>query len=558
MKNQKMKKVFSMLLTAILAASTLAACGRGNQSEKQEGSIATATKSEEEKSSIVESTVEEAEGITYPLTEDVTLTLAMVEETQVTSTGVKNLFETPFGKALQEQTGVKIEVIQLADQDAMNLMFAGGELPDLVWFNYSSLYAGGAPKAIKDKVIEPLNDYIEYLPDMMAALESNPDYIKAATTDDGDIIGGPFVRDDEMLKTSAGMMVRQDWLDELGMEIPQTPDEVYDMLKAFKEKKGAEVPWSTQLWWIRDIALPHGLITSPFGLPKCGFYQENGTVQYGYYKKEYKDVLSWMNKLYSEGLLDPNFQTLDGATANSNIMNGISGMTIGSTGGGMGNYLSTMADIDPNYNLSGVAPLVAKRGDIAMSTYYDNAVTGWFLTMSPTCKNKEAAAKFINYGYTEAGKMLFNFGIEGESYNMVDGYPTYTDLIMSNPDGLTIQQAMTLYQRAWHAGPFLQQKEYIEQYYVLDQQKKALAAWSTSKAADYQLPAVVIAPESASKFSKLTADINIYIEEMMIKYITGQKSLDTFETEYLATLQKMGVEEVIEMYQTALDNYNAR
>ena len=48
MKNQKMKKVFSMLLTAILAASTLAACGRGNQSEKQEGSIATATKSEEE------------------------------------------------------------------------------------------------------------------------------------------------------------------------------------------------------------------------------------------------------------------------------------------------------------------------------------------------------------------------------------------------------------------------------------------------------------------------------------------------------------------------------
>ena len=56
----------------------------------------------------------------------------------------------------------------------------------------------------------------------------------------------------------------------------------------------------------------------------------------------------------------------------------------------------------------------------------------------------------------------------------------------------------------------------------------------------------------------MTADINIYIEEMMIKYITGQKSLDTFETEYLATLQKMGVEEVIEMYQTALDNYNAR
>lgn len=85
-----------------------------------------------------------------------------------------------------------------------------------------------------------------------------------------------------------------------------------------------------------------------------------------------------------------------------------------------------------------------------------------------------------------------------------------------------------------------------------------MKAWCTSDAINYQLPAVVIAEESASEFSKLTADINVYIEEMMIKYITGQESLDTFETEYLPTLQSMGVEKVIEMYQKALDNYNAR
>lgn len=559
MKQKNMKRWLGLLLAGVMVVGTLAGCGSNADTKtesKTESSAASQSKTESSAASSEAS--QEAEGVTYPIEGDVTLTLAIIEEAQVTSNGAKNLFETPFGKAWQEQTGVTIEVIQMADGDAMNLMFAGGDLPDLIWYQFSG-YTGGAAKAIKDKIIEPLNDYTEYLPDMMAALESNPDFLKATTTDAGDIIGGPFVRSEEMLKTSAGMMIRQDWLDELGMDVPQTPDEVYEALKAFKEEMGAEAPLSlTGSWWLKGIALGHGLITSPFGLVKCNYYQVDGTVHYGFYESEYKDVLAWLNKLYEEGLLDPNFQTLDGATMNSNIMNGVSGMTVGSTGGNLGTYLNTMAESDPEYNLTGMAPLVANEGEVAMSTHYDNAVTGYYLTMSPTCENKEAAAKFINYGYTEAGQMLMNFGIEGESYNMVDGYPTYTDVILNNPDGLTVQQAMAQYQRAWQSGPFLQVDEYVQQYYQLDQQKEALKAWCTSDAINYQLPAVVIAEESASEFSKLTADINVYIEEMMIKYITGQESLDTFESEYLPTLQSMGVEKVIDMYQKALDNYNAR
>lgn len=560
MKQKNVKRILGLLLAGVMVVGTLAGCGSSNtktESKSESSSVASESKTESSAAASSEE-AQEAEGITYPLEGNVTLTLAIVEESQVTSNGAKNLFETPFGKAWQEQTGVTIEVLQLADGDAMNLMFAGGDLPDLIWYQFSN-YTGGAAKAIKDKIIEPLNDYTEYLPDMMAALESDPDFIKATTTDSGDIIGGPFVRADEMLKTSAGMMIRQDWLDDLGLDVPQTPDEVYEVLKAFKEEKGAEAPFSlTGAWWLTSIGLGHGLITSPFGLVKCNYYQVDGTVHYGFYESEYKDVLAWLNKLYSEGLLDPNFQTLDQATMNSNIMNGVSGMTIGSTGGNLGTYINTMKESDPNYNLTGMAPLVAKEGDVAMSTHYDNAVIGWYLVMTPQCENKEAAAKFINYGYTEAGQLLMNFGIEGESYNMVDGYPTYTDVILNNPDGLTVQQAMAQYQRAWAQGPMLQKQEYVEQYYQLDQQKEALAAWSTSNAKDYQLPAVVIAEEDASEFSKLSADIDVYIKEMMIKYITGQESLDTFETEYLPTLKSMGVEDVIAMYQRALDNYNAR
>lgn len=539
MKLKNVKSLMSILLGGAMLVGTVAECSAASEE--------TTTKN-----------VQEAEGITYPIEGNVTLTLAMGEEGPVNAAGAKDLFETPFGKAWQEQTGVTIDVIQVADRDAMNLLLASGDLPDLIWFGVDS-YSGGAAKAIKDKVIEPLNDYTEYLPDMMEALNSNPDYINASKTDSGDIIGGPLVRDGEILKTSAGMMIRQDWLDDLNLEVPQTPDEVYEVLKAFKEEKGAEAPLSlTGSWWLKSIMLGNGLITSPFGLPKTDFYQVDGTVHYGYYEQEYKDVLTWLNKLYTDGLLDANFQTLDGATMNANIMNGVAGMTVGSTGGSMGTYLNTMKDTDPNYNLTGMTPLVANRGDIPMSTHYNNATNGYFLVMTPNCKDKEAAAKFINYGYTEEGHLLMNFGIEGESYTMVDGVPTYTDLILNNPDGLTVQEAMAQYQRAWNGGPMLQDAGYIQQYYVLDQQKEALAAWSTSDAAKYQIPAIMIPEEDSSELSMLTADVNVYIEEMLFKYITGQKSLDTFETEYLPTLKSMGVERIIEIYQKGLDNYNAR
>ena len=560
MKQKNAKRLLGLLLAGAMIVGTLTGCGSsGDTKTESKAESSTATDGKAESSAAASSEAEqEAEGVTYPIERNVTLTLALVEESQVTSNGAKNLMETPFGKAWQEQTGVTIEVIQLTDNDAMNLLFAGGDLPDLIYYNFATGYTGGAAKAIKDKIIQPLNDYTDYLPDMMAALEIDSNYMKSTTTDNGDIIGGPFVRDDEMLKTSAGMMLREDWLNDLGLEVPQTPDELYNVLKAFKEEKGAEAPWSSTMWWLRDVALGHGLITSPFGLVKTNFYQVDGTVHYGYYESEYKDVLAWLNKLYEDGLLDANFQTLDGATMNSNIMNGVSGMTIGPTGSCLGTYINTMKESDPNYSLVGLAPLVANDGEVAMSTHYDNAVTGYYLVMSPQCQNKAAAARFINYGFTEAGRLLFNFGIEGESYTMVDGYPTYTDVILNNPDGLTVQQAMAQYQRAWKDGPFLQMEAYIEQYYQLDQQREALAAWSTSNAADYQMPAVVIAEEDASEYSKLTADINVYTQEMAIKYITGQESLDTFETEYLPTLKGMGIERVIEMYQTALDKYNER
>ena len=564
MKNKTLKRLLCGITTGMLIIGSLTGCGNTAPTEPaaretvQQTESAAEQQTEAESTAAAEETAQaESAGITYPIEEQgVTLTMAVVEEAAVTA-NAKDISETPFGKAWQEQTGVTLEIQQMADGEAMSLLFAGGDLPDIIYYNFDS-YSGGPSKAIKDKIIEPLNDYMEYAPDLQAVLEGNDLYRKSCTTQDGLVIGFPFIRGADRLRTSMGFVIRQDWLDDLNLEVPRTPDDLYTVLKAFQEEKGAEVPFTVGNWALRDIAVGHGAITSPFGLVKANFYQKDGTVHYGYAEAEYKDVLTYLNKLYAEGLLDPNFASLDGNTKAANMMNGNAGLIYGSAGGDLGTYLNTMKDSDPDYNLTGFGPLVAKAGDKALSTQYDNATKGYYAIITPGCKNKEAAVKFLNYGYTEAGHMLFNFGIEGESYTMEGDYPTYTDLILNNPDGLTKQQALAQYTRAWMDGPMVQDKRYSEQYSSLPQQQAALECWSTSDAALYNMPPVTIADADSAEYSRIMSDINTYVSEMFVKYVSGLESLDTFETDYLPTLESLGVNRAIELQQAALDEFNAR
>lgn len=554
MKNTSVKKFLACLLATTCFTGLLAGCG--NEKSKVNSTEQTKQSTEQvQQSSESTAPVEEETGVTYPLEEEVTLTFAMQERAAVVA-NYETMGDAPFMQAWQEATGVKLEVTQYSGNEGMNLLFASGELPDIVFITSSSAYPGGMAKAIEDGAVMPITDYMEYAPDFAAVLESNEIYRKSNTTPNGEIIGFPFIRGDEYLLTSYGLQVRQDFLDAVDMEVPSTPDELYDVLKAFKEELKLEAPWSSKSGDILTHGLGGGLLTTPFGLPKSDPYVEDGIVHMGYYEKEYKDVLVWLNKLYEEGLLDPNFTVKPDTRAN--FMNGVSGVTMDTVGSGIGTFLNTMKD-DPTFDVTGFGPLVAKEGDVPMSTHYDNPFAGHYAVITPACKNIEAAMKFLNYGYTEAGSMLFNFGIEGESYEMIDGYPTYTDYIMNNPEGLTVANAMAPFvPAAVVGGPFVQDKRYMEQYSGLPQQQAALTQWTNSDAAKYKIPATTIPSEDLAEYSKIKGDIGTYVSEMTVKYISGLEDLETFETVYLDTLKTMGVERLRELEQKAYDEFMAR
>ncbi|NLP46749.1 MAG: extracellular solute-binding protein [Epulopiscium sp.] len=414
-------------------------------------------------------------------------------------------------------------------------------------------FPGGPDKAIEDEYIVALNDVIDqYAPNLKAYLDSNPEIEKMVKTYNGNFYVFPFIRSEDKLRVFFGPIVRKDWLDDLGLEIPETIEEWEVALKGFRDKKGAEAPFACRLFQLNLSSIFMGA----YGI-KSGFYQEDGKVKYGFIEPGYKEYLTLLNRWYKEGLIDKNFATMDQKAYEANILNGRTGFTLGYLGSGIGVWTKTKAD-DPTFQLVGTKYPVLNKGETPMvgqkSLTYEFAGSAAITT---SCENVEVAARVLDYGYSEEGMRLYNFGIEGESYTMEDGKPVYTDLILNNSEGLSIGHAMSKYIRASYSGPMIQSGSYADQYYQIEEQLQAIKAWQDTNTDQYILPTITPTPEESSEMASIMNDIGTYQEEMMLKFIMGVESLDKFD-EYIQEIKRMGIDRAIEINQSALNRYKNR
>lgn len=154
--------------------------------------------------------------------------------------------------------------------------------------------------------------------------------------------------------------------------------------------------------------------------------------------------------------------------------------------GGMGTYLS--AATDEKFNLVAAPYPVLKKGDTPKIVDCSLECTGKFSAISSSCKDIEKAIKFHGHAYSEEESMLYNFGIEGESHKMVDGYPTYTDNMTHNSGSKTMPETMSAYLRTFESGPFVQDRKYMGQYAVTPEQRHEIEVWQSANASKYLLP----------------------------------------------------------------------
>jgi putative aldouronate transport system substrate-binding protein len=467
---------------------------------------------------------------------------------------IKSNNEMGLYKAMEKITGTKVEFQHPPsgqETDQYNLMMATGTLPDIVEYTWASSFPD---KAIKDGKILRLNELIEkYAPNLSKILKETPELRKQITSEDGNIYVFPSIARDPNLVIFHGPMVRKDWLDKLHIEPPTTIDEWEKMLVAFRDgdpngnNKKDEIPF----FYRKDDFEYSSPFIGAFGI-LAEFYNDGGKVKYGPYQPQFKDFLTLMHKWYKDGLIDKDYMTSDAKIRDSKMLNDQLGSMVGWVGGSLGGYMDLKRDKDPKFKLMGLPfPKLGKNG--TAYSVIEPMFNGIGAAISAGAKNPEQIAAWLDYGYSQEGFLLYNFGVEGESYTMVDKKPKFTDLILHNPKGLTIAQALSTYSLLGSGGPFEYSGDGYVQYNPYPEQIDAKAVWAK---ADHSklLPPVSLTSDEQGKYAAIMTDLETYKNEMIDKFITGAESLDKFD-DYIKTLKKLGIEDATKLYQAAYDRY---
>jgi putative aldouronate transport system substrate-binding protein len=455
---------------------------------------------------------------------------------------MKSFAENEVYKELEKRTGVHIEFIHPAQgqgKEQFNLMINSKDLPDMI-SHYGKSYPGGPDKAVDDGVYLKLNDLIDKnAPNIKKIRESNSEIARQTITDAGNIWGIPCIQTTEE-EPWWGPIIRTDWLDELGLKKPTTIDEWYNVLKTLKEKKNLDAPLlmdKTGVDW-------GGIFLGAYDIG-YEFYKKEGKVKYGFTEPGFKEYLTTMNKWYKEGLIDKDFATRDTKSWEAMITSQKSAAHFGTYGGSVV-YANAIKTTSPNANFEAAVYPSLKPGEKVHFREKDEFNKGVETVITTACKNPAEAVKWLDYGFSDEGSMLFNYGIENVSYKMVDGKPKFTDIMLDAAAAPEWKYKVHIgaYKRDWKAFPDVEKSE------------PAMATFAKAEA-DYVMPPVNLTDEENRKYSSIMSEINTYKDEKILKFIMGVEPLDKFD-DYVKQIKKMGIDEAIKIQQAALDRYNNR
>ena len=526
-----MKKWLAVSLAGALTLS-LAACNDKGGTKMNVGSKVTYTEND-----------------VYPIQCDDELTVWMTLNNFL-STEVTNFGDTELAKQLEEDTGIKVKYIHPAQggqSEQFNLMIASEELPDIIQYDWTNY---GAQAAIDDGTILPLNDVIDkWAPNLKKVLNDYPKYDKMVKTDEGNYYIFPCLAGEDKFRIYTGPVVRQDWLDKLGMDVPETIDDWDKMLRGFKNELGVSLPISASMSNLATI------FSGAYGVYQV-MYLENGKPVYGQAQEGWKDFLKQMNKWYKEGLIDQNVATFDSNMLTTNMLNDRVGATFTGGASGIGRWTQSRTDGKDFRPVGAPYPVKTKGSKPQFSTLSTGYYPASSYAISGQCKNPELAARFMDYGYTEKGSMLYNFGIEGITYEMKDGNFKFTDSVLNNPDGF--QKGIIRYAMGGYSGPFLMDKRLDIGLLAKPQAAyDAVATWMDTDMEKHLMPPITYTTEEQSEIANIQAELDTYVTEMTLKFVTGAEPLENFD-KYQSRLESFKLNRMLEITEAALDRYENR
>ena len=503
---------------------------------------------------------------TLPLTtEDVTFHVWTA--TSVSGLPITSYNENEAWKEVANRTGVNIDwehAPQSGAAEHFNLSIVSGDYADAY---LSGLWTGSMDYYVEEEIVADLTDLIPTLaPNYYAALTSDPQGYLAALTDSGRLVS--FCEVAQSLQTPyVGPFIRQDFLDKVGKEVPETYDELYDVLCAFRDELGLEAPIAITPVGVDDWLFA-GLGTVYATWFNEEFYQVDGQMTYGPATENFREGVEMLSKWYAEGLVDPEFygRGFDSASADSELMcqDFIGCGRIMYSGAALCENIAE----NPDYKLTAMRAIVKNKGDSVPFILGGGAVTrtatvsGTLNVISTACEDLELMVRWFDYLYTDEGSLLLNYGVEGVAHTVDEnGVPYLTEKIYNDPD-LSLNQMLSIYTGSGVGGPWQYDwTREIKTPNFTPEQIEARNTWYNSYASvetPCTVNALTIAEEDASEYNSIVADMRTCIDENLTRFITGEKSVDTEWDDFVQTLYSMGLETALQMQQDAYDRIQAR
>lgn len=443
-----------------------------------------------------------------------------------------------------KMTNVKIDwndVPQDNFAEKKNLELASGKLPDV--FYKANITQLEAVKYGTSGIFVPLENLVEkYAPNLTALFEKYPEIKSSITAPDGHIYALPAIIELDSARNEK-FWANKDWMDALGLKEPTNAEELKEVLRAFKNGdmngngKQDEIPLTE-----RNLPTLLNTFGGSWGLLNSmgnTIVIEDDKVNFWKTSERYKEFLQFLNELYSEGLLDREVLTHNQADYMGKISTGLVGMSHV-----QGDDLNDQAK---DWEYMGISPIKGPHGDQMQPAA---PIARDFGTFAITSSNKhpEATIRWLDYFFSKEGSIMFRYGIEGETfYYKEDGLPEYTDEVYNDPRGYGVAIGDFSPYPGGGSPQYLTEYNSIEPPTIVEAQKKL----------EPYLPEVVYGPplfdeDTANEVNQIRQDMDTYFDESTAKFINGDLSFDKWD-EYVATIENMGLERLVEIYQEAYD-----
>lgn len=482
----------------------------------------------------------------------------------------------------EEGTGIKFNWTKVNSENSnerLAMLLTADKLPDIIW---NGLSKEMLVQYMDQDIFLPVEDLIEnYMPNLKAILDANPQYKASMVAPDGHIYGFPYIEEmDGLVLTPGPMLIYKPWLDQLGLEMPTNVEEFHNVLKAFKEAGDLngngiddEIPYALCF----DSAETFGscntfhMLTGCFGQADSarGVQDDhlspiNGVVTYTAVDEAYRETCKYFHELWTEGLLDPDSFSPEVSAGNPLYYDKLKGTDpiLGVCSVWTRSDVISDEALRANYvplpRLEGPAGKMGYVLNFSEMQYICNAV------ITVDCKYPELVAKWIDNCYDLYNSLFLNWGPLDVRYSWANEEHTLVDAI--SLDSMPAEYSVW---PEWRvnitplAGPCALMTAIYDKItdtttidavheYTYDQEVNGKREWLAEMEA---MPQGYLSVDEQNRAAQIQPQLENIVNQYTMSWVLDGGADEQWE-EYKAALKAAGLDEFVAIYQGAYDRGN--